>query len=197
MQNIKLKKINKLYSFLYYGNNVLYVLCVCLALFLVGMPFVPNAQYYINKSTGVLQQTKNAEIQNDIIPKVNTLVIPSIGVNTEILEGKDAKTLDKGIWRRPKTSTPDKGSNTVFTGHRFMYTSGPKTFYHFDKLNKNDVIFVYWEGKKYTYSIQDILIVKPTDGWVEAPTDEPVLTLYTCTPLWTSKQRLVIKATPQ
>jgi sortase (surface protein transpeptidase) len=29
---------------------------------------------------------------------------------------------------------------------------------------------------------------------VEAPTDEHILTLYTCTPLWSAKDRLVIKA---
>ncbi len=39
-------------------------------------------------------------------------------------------------------------------------------------------------------------IVEPTQLEIEAPTKEHILTLYTCTPMGTSKQRLVKIAKP-
>jgi len=81
-------------------------------------------------------------------------------------------------------------------GHRFQYTTGPNTFYLLDKLSIGDEISVYWNKIKYRYSVSHISIVEPTQLEIEAATDYPILTLYTCTPLWTAKNRLVVVATP-
>jgi LPXTG-site transpeptidase (sortase) family protein len=39
-------------------------------------------------------------------------------------------------------------------------------------------------------------IVDPSAVEIEAPTTQKQLTLYTCTPIWTAKERLVIIAKP-
>lgn len=127
-------------------------------------------------------------------PIGNVLVIPQIGVDGMILEGEVYRTLDTGIWRRPNTSTPDKGGNTVISAHRYMYTTGPKTFYNLDKMKLNDEFIIFWEGKEYNYKVFEVLEVEPTQIEIEYNTDEPIVTLYTCTPLWTSSRRLVVKA---
>ena len=49
----------------------------------------------------------------------NRVIITKIGVNAPIVESKSAEYgLSKGSWRIPESSTPDKGGNTVITGHR-------------------------------------------------------------------------------
>ncbi|MFZ5559876.1 MAG: sortase [Patescibacteria group bacterium] len=125
----------------------------------------------------------------------NLLIIPKIGVKIPIVEGEDEKSsLDKGAWRLPETSTPDKGSNTVLSGHRWKYRPpSEKTFYLLDKLEIGDSFRVYWEGKKYEYKVTSIAVVLPTDVDILNPTQTPVVTLITCTPLFSTAKRLVVK----
>ena len=119
----------------------------------------------------------------------------SLGMEETINEGNSIATLRKGVWRLPHTSTPDKGGNTVLVGHRFTY-SGQAVFYHLDKVKQGDRITIVWKGKLYSYEVKTIKVVPPTEVSVEANTKEPMLTIYTCTPLLTAKDRLVIQATP-
>jgi sortase A len=78
-------------------------------------------------------------------------------------------------------------------GHRFTY-AGAAVFYNLDKVKSGDQIIVYWHGKAYEYKVFNISQVSPNKASVEAPTNESILTLYTCTPLLTAKDRLVIQA---
>jgi len=125
---------------------------------------------------------------------VNRLRIPSIGIDGVINEGETDATLDKGIWHRPNSSTPDKGSNTVLAAHRFKYLSGSNTFFYLDKVQLNDSITVLWGATAYSYQVYAIEVVGPEDVAIESPTPDAELTLYSCTPLWTSKKRLVVHA---
>jgi len=125
--------------------------------------------------------------------KVKRLEIPSILVDGEVLVGDSSELLNQGIWHRPGTSTPDQGGNSVFVAHRFQYTSGPNTFYHLDKVKVGEEFFVNWEGERYEYEVFEVLVVPPDAFYIEDPTDESIVTLYTCTPLWTAAQRLVVR----
>lgn len=151
-----------------------------------------------NEVEGIADQT--VEESEDIvvvepqIPQDNRIIISKISVDASIVEGENELALDIGMWHLPDSSTPNKGGNTVITGHRFLYTSGPNTFFNLDKVTIDDTILVYWEGKEYKYKIYEITIVTPDRVDIEANTNESILTLYTCTPLWTNTKRLVIKA---
>ena len=39
-------------------------------------------------------------------------------------------------------------------------------------------------------------VVEKTAVEIESPTEDDILTLYTCTPLWSSSKRLVVQAVP-
>src|SRR5699024_902953 len=91
------------------------------------------------------------------------------------------------------SSTPDKGGNTVLVGHRFSYKDAA-VLYHLDKAKQDDPIVVAWDGKIYTYKVSESKIVKPTDIYVEAPSEDDRLTIYTCHPIWSVKERLVVVA---
>ncbi len=189
-------------------NHVLLVILVILAGYIMFTPFVPEVLGYYDRWTddtrGYRYQStlaKQAAGSSHItitslkpIPTENTLVIPQIGVDSVVVEGIGPDALDAGLWHRPNSSTPDKGGNTVITGHRFLYSAGPKTFYNLDKLTVGDKFFMFWKGKEYDYEVVDIFVVEPDHVEIEDPTSEPLLTLYTCTPLWSATQRLVIRA---
>ncbi|MDD3661718.1 MAG: class E sortase [Candidatus Dojkabacteria bacterium] len=187
------------------GSYVIVLACV----YALIMPIAPQIGFWLKSMNeeGVYRQHGDAEMQisfadfdsetEDELRSQNTLIIPVIGLDVQIVEGADDEALERGAWRRPATSTPDKGGNTVITGHRFKYLPPSNlTFYHLDKVKEGDLIIVYWNGLRYDYSVVDIFVVEPTQIEVEAPTDEPRLTLYTCTPLWTASKRLVIVAEP-
>jgi sortase A len=136
----------------------------------------------------------SAVVSNNTTVKTNLLIIPKIGVKIAIVEGTTESVLNKGAWRLPETSTPDKGSNTVITGHRWKYRPpSEKTFYLLDKLEKGDTFKITWEEKDYNYKIIGVSIVMPTDVWVLNPTEKSIVTLITCTPLFSTSKRLVVK----
>lgn len=137
-----------------------------------------------------------ATANNDQRPKTNTLVIPKIGVKMNIVGGIDGKTaLRNGAWLLPGTATPEDGGNTVIGGHRYLFRPpSAKTFYHLDKLAAGDLVNVAWQGTVYTYRVRETKVVEPWQVEILAPSDENLLTLFTCTPIFTSKQRLVVVA---
>ena len=93
----------------------------------------------------------------------------------------------------PDSSTPDKGGNTVITGHRFKYLPPSNlTFYLLDKLTKGDLITVIWHKKDYIYRVREVKVVPATDFSVIEPSDKPILTLFTCHPIYSTEKRLVV-----
>ena len=142
-------------------------------------------------------QMGNSEEQianGNIATTTNLLIIPKIGVKIPIVEGVSEKALNKGAWRLPETSTPEKGSNTVITGHRWLYRPpSEKTFYLLDKLETGDTFKITWNGKDYNYKIIGVSIVLPKDVWVLNASEKSIVTLITCTPLFSTEKRLVVK----
>ncbi len=176
------------------------VLCFVFGWAFVAMPFIPQVKLASKATTipQVLGVTTPDEIEavapKQPNPQENRLLIPEIGVDAVIHEGASEDTLLNGIWRIPTSSTPDKGSNTVLTAHRFQWLTGANTFYHLDKLKNGDVISVMWQGQKYLYKVSANVEVTADDMSVEASTDTAALTLYTCKLWWNTDQRIVIVA---
>jgi len=184
-------------------NDLLTVIASGLGIYLVIMPLLPQLtlpiQLLIDPTQGYHYQSRLAASTGVVgnlqsPPAGNRLVIPRIGVDTEILIGNDPNLLHQGVWHRPLTSTPDQGSNTVLVAHRFQYTFGPTTFYHLDKLREKDRFMIFWEGQEYDYEVVGIKVVDPDQDRIEASTEDPMVTMYTCTPLWTAEKRLVVQA---
>ncbi|MDB5176304.1 MAG: putative sortase family protein [Candidatus Saccharibacteria bacterium] len=184
-------------------NHLLTGIVILLAVYILVAPFLPRAALYAARATdkkhGYAYQNRVRPQPSSTakpVPSDNRLVIPSLELNQPISESKSISVLNNGgTWRRPKTSTPDKGGNTVIIGHRYTY-KGLSTFYNLDQLKYDDVIIIYWQGKEHDYRVRENKVVPPSTVSIEAPSDDPRLTLYTCTPLWNAKSRLVIVAEP-
>lgn len=174
-------------------NDVLTVGIAGVIIYLFLMPWLPMLSWQLQSSEHI--KAVSQQVSSYQVPDGHRLLIPKLGLDQEIYDGATAAELKKGVWRRPNTSIPPNYSNTVLAGHRFHYGgSTDAVFYHLDKIATGDKLYVAWENTMYTYDVSEIKVVNPTDVWVEDPSKDPRLTLYTCTPLWTSNQRLVIIA---
>jgi LPXTG-site transpeptidase (sortase) family protein len=182
-------------------NSWLLTAIIVVNAYTIGAPLMPMVSFWHENKGG----TKARQLENKIKAPVtaetsagpNGIVVPSMLLDQPILEGltRDMyKILDKGIWHWPDSSSPDKGSNTVLLGHRFTYTDPRGALYFLNKVSIGDTIGITWNDRKYVYKVSQIRTVAPTDTSVIAPTEKPTLTVYTCTPLWSPHQRLVVTA---
>jgi sortase A len=136
------------------------------------------------------------------------LIIPKINVDVPVLYdvGTDYKSqmaaMEKGVAHFPipgANSHPGEIGNTAIAGHSSndLFDQGDYKFIfaQLEKLRPGDSIYANYEGKRYTYVITKMEVVKPTQtSKLIYPTDKPVLTLITCTPLGTALNRLLVTA---
>lgn len=184
-------------------NNLLLALIIAVNLYIVLVPFAPGLIFWYQRNDTSRRQQLSQKIKvnssdpapSPAAPQPNQLVIPSILLDQKINEGNQTYVeLAKGVWRWPKGSTPDQGGNTVFVGHRFTYTDPRGVFYELNEIKQGDSIGVIWNNKTYNYTVATINQVNPDDTAILQQTSESELTLYTCTPLFAPKYRLVIVA---
>lgn len=175
---------------------VLAVVSVCLILggiyllLLVGSPNVKPLS----------TQQQQAFTPEEIAQK--RIIIPKIAVKTDIFEG-DQAVLNKGAWHRvPQNGNPEIGGNFVISAHRFVMSKTPgqtkdkSHFYNIDKLVVGDQVFIDWEQQRFEYKITKIYNVTPTQLEIEAPSNTPKLTIYTCTLAGSADGRVVVEAEP-
>ena len=135
-----------------------------------------------------------------IIPKINVDVPAIYGVGNDQKSQLDAMNQGVAHFAIPgASSVPGQVGNTVLSGHSSndLFDSGNYKFIfaQLDRLEENDIIYANHGSVRYSYKITEKKIVMPTD--VQAlvyPTDKPILTLITCTPLGTAEKRLLVVA---
>jgi sortase A len=182
-------------------NTILLIIILVINSYIIALPIVPKAVFWWQHRDPKHIQRLEAKIrtpspahQASTIPTDNRLIVPSMLFDQSIYEGKTAITLRKGLWLRPQGSTPDKGGNTVLVGHRLTYSNPRGTLYNLDKVHTGDDIGVWWNGRHYRYIVNQTRVVGPDEVSIEGPTKDSQLTIYTCTPLWLPKNRLVVIA---
>jgi len=120
--------------------------------------------------------------------------MPTIGVTKYVVAGVQTADLKKGPGHYPGTPFPGELGNASIAGHRTTYG---EPFRHLDDLNLGDpIIITDLLGRQFTYLVTNQQVVGATDSWVVATTDrnKAILTLTTCHPEFSAKQRLIISA---
>ncbi len=184
-------------------NSIILILIIVINGYVVIAPLTPillfswrNHQGEQSRLTKKLHPQKTT-VSSSQIKQPNHIIIPSMLLNSPVLDGpinQQYKILNKGIWRFSAGSTPDKGSNTVLIGHRFTYTNPRGIFYFLNKVKVGSEIGLWWNNNEYLYKVVETKVVPPSDTSIEKPSREAKLTLFTCTPLWLPKNRLVVVA---
>ena len=184
-------------------NGFLSFIVILLGLYIIITPLLPQIEFWLRDKSpestapysGSLAASVGSSTTNPA-PAENRIVIPSIGLNEPILESTNIGVITNGgTWRRPASATPLDNNNTVIVGHRY-YGNNVSTFYNLDKVQVGQLLAVYWQGQEFLYEVSETKIVDPATVEIEAPITDRRLTLYTCTPIWTAKNRLVVIAKP-
>jgi sortase A len=120
--------------------------------------------------------------------------IPSIDVDVVVVEGTTASALRAGAGHYPDTPLPCEVGNVAIAGHRTTYG---RPFHNVDRLKPGSKIVLETPIGTCTYEVtRDPFPVAPTALEVVANTpEEATLTLTTCHPKGSARQRLIVKAT--
>ncbi len=177
------------------------------SIFLLAMPYLPRLYFLVFRpkiDATPYQKAAEASKKGQTVKPVeekpgNRLVLPGIGVDTQILEGRSINVIGKnqGVWHETSKLNPTIDGNIVIAGHRFLYTAtNGGWFYNLPELKIGSKIYIRWEGKVYEYQIHNTRSVLPTQVDIR-DTDPNVprkLTLYTCYPLGSTAKRYVVEA---
>lgn len=133
-----------------------------------------------------------------IIPKLNI----DVPVAFNIHYNNTLEAMNHGVaqFMIPGASAlPGQVGNLVISGHSAgdIYSSNPYKFIFsgLERLEPGDLIYINYESKRYTYQMTSSAVVEPTDvAALVYDTNKPILTLITCTPLGTSRYRLLVIA---
>ncbi|MFC4587879.1 class E sortase [Sphaerisporangium corydalis] len=130
---------------------------------------------------------------------VGLIRIPRLGRDYEyaVLEGVTTEDLRRGPGHYPGTAMPGGVGNFVLSGHRTTYAA---PFNRIDELRRGDEIIIDSTGRRYTYRVSGKQVVDPADVDVIAPVpghpdrtpSKAVITLTTCHPEYSARQRLVV-----
>ena len=133
-----------------------------------------------------------------IIPKLNVDV--PIRFNVALSDVMAAMNNGVAHYRIPGASAyPGQVGNFIITGHSAgdVYSSNPYKyiFSGLERLEDGDLIYVNYESTRYIYRVIKKEVVEPSNvASLVVQTDKPLLTLVTCTPLGTSRYRLLVTA---
>jgi len=121
------------------------------------------------------------------------LRIPAIDVDTIVVEGTTEDALRAGAGHYPETPLPCEGGNVAIAGHRVTFG---KPFNRLGELHVGQEISLETPIGACTYRIvEGPFEVQPGEVWVADPNaPKPMLTLTTCHPQGSARQRLVVRA---
>lgn len=137
--------------------------------------------------TGIISSVESSESdgENEYI-----LRIPSIDSENVVTEGTSKEALKAALGHESDTVLPGEVGNCVIAGHR-NYTFG-KFFNRLEEVEIGDMIYIDTPTDTYSYRVYEIKTVKPEDVEILENTDQEILTLYTCTPIYIATHRLVV-----
>lgn len=125
---------------------------------------------------------------------IGLIEIPRIGVSEYLVAGVRTDDLRKGPGHYPTTPLPGELGNAAIAGHRTTYGS---PFFDLDQLQAGDEIIVTMLGNsRFVYRVTESVVVTPADYDVVLTKDPElaVLTLTTCHPKYSARERLIISS---
>jgi sortase A len=165
----------------------------------IGYPFYTNLlQSRIQARLD--RQLQSEELKQDYLDRnvsvgdsLTRLKIPELDVDVVVVEGTTASALRAGAGHYPETPLPCELGNVAIAGHRTTYG---RPLHDMDLLEQGDVITLETPIGDCTYEITEKpFVVSPKQIDVVSNTpNRATLTLTTCHPKGSAKQRLVLHA---
>ena len=131
-------------------------------------------------------QAAKAEFLPDVVGR---LTILSANINHYVVFGATNKKLEYGPGYILGTSLPGTGGNFAVAGHRTTYGA---PFGNLDRVQVGETIIFQTNTNQYKYKIIEVKIVSPEDNYVLENYGDDRITLTTCHPKFSAKQRLIV-----
>lgn len=142
---------------------------------------------FISIATKTLtNEAAKAEFLPDVLGR---LTILSANINHYVVFGATLNKLEYGPGYILGTSLPGTGGNFAIAGHRTTYGA---PFGNLDKTEVGDSILFQTNTNQYEYLITEVKIVSPEDTYVLGNFGDDRITLSTCHPKFSARQRLVV-----
>lgn len=132
------------------------------------------------------------------------IVIPKIGANSKVVANIDPYSekdyqlaLTKGVVQAKDSALPgEEGNIFIFSHSSANFYEAAKynsVFYLLSKLEKEDEVYLFYQGQKFKYKVTGKVIADPSDlSYLTKKTSQKVLTLMTCWPPGTAYKRLIV-----
>jgi len=184
-------------------KNILGIILIGVGLILIYLIYFPVAKEEIKYQVRRIENKKE-----EIAPpnKDFSIVIPKLGAAAPVIAKVDPlnqseylAALKKGVAQAKTSALPDEGGNTFIFAHSTdtFYNVGKynAVFYLIGKLDKGDEILIYYQGRKYTYQVEEKKVVGAGEiKYLERTWGENTLVLQTCYPPGTTLKRLIVIA---
>lgn len=126
----------------------------------------------------------------DMVSPIAILEIPKIKLKVVVAEGTDDNIIRYAVGHFEETAMPGESGNFALAGHRNFDTG--EFFLRIDRLSEGDEIHaITLEGIAYTYSVTNSFVVQPEDTYILEESEEPIITLVTCT--YDGSERLIVQ----
>ena len=131
-------------------------------------------------------QAAKAEFLPDVVGR---LTILSANINHYVVFGATNNKLEYGPGYILGTSLPGSGGNFAIAGHRTTYGA---PFGNLDRVQVGETIIFQTNTNQYKYEVIEVKIVSPEDNYILENYGDDRITLTTCHPKFSAKQRLVV-----
>jgi sortase A len=127
------------------------------------------------------------------ISVIGRIAIPTIGLIDALRNQITQESIDLGPSHWPGTAAPGGYGNVVIGGHRNTYSA---PFHDLGNLHAGDpIVLTDSAGRQFAYAVTEMFVVQPDAMWITDQMPGHTLTLFTCHPIGSSAERLVIRAT--
>jgi len=121
---------------------------------------------------------------------VGRITIPSVGVDSVMVNGTGPSDLQSGPGLYRETTFPGIDGTTLIAGHRTTYLA---PFRHIDALRPGQQILLQMPYGRFTYTVVGHRVVAPTDvSAATANVGYSRVVLSACTPLFSASKRLLV-----
>lgn len=125
---------------------------------------------------------------------IGYISIDKIGVNLPIYHGTSDAVLNVAVGHLEGSSLPigGEGRHSVLSAHRGLPSA--KLFTDLDRMEKGDIFTITVLNRTFTYEVDQILIVEPTQmEALNVTSGKDYCTLLTCTPYGINSHRMLVR----
>lgn len=149
-----------------------------------------------------IAQIKGKEVVEEVFEREDSIEIKKIAISAPLIYVKNEqevkKALDRGVVLWPYSSMPNEKGQIVILGHSAP-PNWPKikydwVFSNLNLLEKGDEIVVYYQKRKYVFSVQEKLFLNKGQELPQTNSEKSILFLISCWPPGKDLRRIAIVA---